>query len=51
MQPDIVLITFCIHPGLCREFFWNIHYIWSLPLKICVIIGLVYWRLGVRHDL
>ena len=26
-------------PRNFREFFWNIHYIWSLPLKICVIIG------------
>ena len=23
-----------------REFFWNIHYIWSLPLKILIIIGM-----------
>jgi len=30
-----------------REFIWNIHYIWSLPLKICIIIVLVYSRLGI----
>ncbi len=29
---------------LCRELIWNIHYIWSLPLKILVVIVLVYTR-------
>ena len=31
---------------LFREFMWNLHYMWSLPLKIVAIIGLVYSKLG-----
>ena len=31
---------------LFREFMWNLHYMWSLPLKIVAIIGLVYTKLG-----
>ena len=31
---------------ITREFMWNLHYMWSLPMKIVAIIGLVYSRLG-----
>ena len=31
---------------LSREFMWNLHYMWSLPLKIVAIIVLVYTKLG-----
>ncbi len=30
-----------------REFVWNIHYLWSLPLKVVVLIGLLYTKMGV----
>ncbi len=30
-----------------REFMWNIHYLWSLPLKVIVIVGLLYTKMGV----
>ena len=30
-----------------REYIWNIHYLWSLPLKIGVLIGLLYHQMGV----
>ena len=30
-----------------REFIWNVHYIWALPLKMTIIFGLVYTRLGI----
>ena len=34
-----------------REFLWNIHYIWSLPLRILIIIVLVYTNLGISAAL
>ena len=34
-----------------REFIWNVHYMWALPLKITVIVGLVYMRLGISAAL
>ncbi len=30
-----------------REFMWNVHYLWSLPLKVTVIVGLLYAKMGV----
>ncbi|XP_040580074.1 ATP-binding cassette sub-family C member Sur [Lepeophtheirus salmonis] len=30
-----------------RELIWNVHYIWSLPLKILVLLFLLYDQLGI----
>ena len=30
-----------------RELIWNIHYLWALPLKVLVLIGLLYQKMGV----
>lgn len=30
-----------------RELIWNIHYLWALPLKVIVIIGLLYLKMGI----
>ena len=29
-----------------RELIWNIHYIWALPLKVLVLILLLYQKMG-----
>ncbi len=30
-----------------REFIWNIHYLWALPMKVLVLVGLLYMKMGV----
>jgi len=30
-----------------REFLWNIHYLWALPLKVLVLVGLLYEKMGI----
>ncbi len=30
-----------------REFIWNVHYLWALPLKVLVLVGLLYLKMGV----
>ena len=41
-----MIFTAFLRDFLFREFMWNLHYMWSLPLKIVAIIGLVYTKLG-----
>ena len=45
-QHKVVNESFYWTSLLFREFMWNLHYMWSLPLKIVAIIGLVYSKLG-----
>ena len=34
-----------------KEVFWNLHYIWALPLKIVVIAILIHARIGLAGSL
>ena len=29
-----------------RELIWNVHYIWALPLKVLILIILLYQKMG-----
>ncbi len=48
-NPDVGHITNLVSEDLVniREFLWNVHYIWALPLKVFVIGILVHQKVGV----